>query len=82
MLGPGADYPLHAHEAEELYLPVAGTALWRRGEDAFVARLPGTPIHHPSFMPHAMRTEAEPMLALYLWRGGDLAAASRLLRSA
>ena len=79
MLGPQADYPLHAHAAEELYLPIAGAALWRRGDEDFATRLPGTPIHHPSFMPHAMRTGAEPLLALYLWRGGDLAASSRLL---
>jgi hypothetical protein len=30
-------------------------------------------------MPHAMRTEGAPLLALYLWRGGDLAAKSVIL---
>ena len=28
LLGPETKYPLHSHEAEELYVPVAGTAQW------------------------------------------------------
>jgi hypothetical protein len=78
-LGPEIDYPSHAHEAEELYLPLAGDALWMRGDEDFTTRLPGLPIHHPSWMPHAMRTRAEPLLALYIWRGGDLAAKSNII---
>ncbi len=31
MLGPDTEYPAHSHEAEELYLPLAGCALWRAG---------------------------------------------------
>lgn len=79
MLGPETTYPAHAHEAEELYVPLSGTALWQRGQEPWQARAPGTPIHHPGWMPHAMRTAAEPLLALYLWRGGDLAAKSKVL---
>ncbi len=79
MLGPDTDYPAHAHEAEELYLPLAGTAFWTRGHEAAVERPPGVPIHHPSWVSHAMRTGAEPLLALYVWRGGDLAAKSRIV---
>ena len=82
MLGPRTDYPAHAHEAEELYLPLAGTALWMRGEEGYVSRAPGHPIFHSSWMAHAMRTESEPLLALYVWRGGDLAAKSIILPSA
>ena len=79
MLGPDIDYPAHAHEAEELYLPLAGSASWTRGREAANERPAGTPIHHPSWVPHAMRTGAEPLLALYVWRGGDLAAKSRIV---
>jgi len=79
MLGPDTHYPTHAHEAEELYLPLAGCALWKRGRDPYAERRPGTPIHHPSWIQHAMRTGREPLLALYVWRGG-LATRSRLLR--
>ena len=82
MLGPDIDYPAHAHEAEELYLPLAGKARWTRGDGAAIERPAGTPIHHPSWVPHAMRTGAEPLLALYVWRGGDLAAKSRIVGGA
>ncbi len=82
LLGPGIDYPAHAHEAEELYLPLAGTALWQRGEEDFTTRPAGEPIHHPSWMPHAMRTISEPLLAFYVWRGGDLAAKSKIVSKA
>jgi hypothetical protein len=80
LLGPDIEYPAHAHEAEELYLPLAGEALWMRGDARWVSRAVGEPILHPSWMPHATRTRDEPMLALYLWRGGDLAAKSKILR--
>jgi hypothetical protein len=50
-----------------------------RGGGDFAARVAGTPIEHFAWTPHAMRTRAEPMLALYLWRGGDLAAKSTIL---
>lgn len=80
MLGPETEYPAHAHEAEELYLPLAGEALWMRGEEGFVLRAPGAGIEHPSWTPHATRTLREPMLALYVWRGGDLATKSKIIR--
>jgi mannose-6-phosphate isomerase-like protein (cupin superfamily) len=79
MLGPWIEYPAHAHEAEELYLPLSGTAAWTRGQEEAVRRPPGQPIHHPAWIRHAMRTEAEPLLALYVWRGGNLAAKSTIL---
>src|SRR4051794_39872368 len=78
LLGPATEYPNHRHEAEEVYVPLAGAALWRAGEGAWAVRPPGTVVHHPSWTPHAMRTGAESLLALYLWRGGDLAQKSRL----
>jgi hypothetical protein len=77
LLGPHTEYPRHRHAAAEIYLPLAGTALWQRGDAAWRRRAPGRPIHHPPWMPHAMRTEVQPLLALYLWRGGDLAQRSR-----
>ncbi len=74
VLGPQLHYPAHAHEAEELYVPLAGTALWQRGDAAPCSMSPGTPIHHLAWMPHAMWTRAHPLVALYLWRGGPLGA--------
>jgi len=79
LLGPQITYPSHAHEAAEIYVPLSGTALWQRGDAAFAPVPPGQVIVHPSWLPHAMRTENAPLLALYLWRGGDLAAKSVIL---
>jgi hypothetical protein len=79
MLGPEIEYPAHAHEAEELYLPLAGEALWMRGENGFVARPPGGAIAHSAWLPHATRTLGDPLLALYIWRGGDLSAKSTII---
>jgi hypothetical protein len=80
LLGPNIEYPAHSHEAEELYLPLAGHALWRAGPSDWRLREPGTWIHHPSWTMHAMRTGAEPLLAAYFWRAGDLSAKSRIER--
>jgi len=72
MLGPDIEYPLHSHDAEEIYIPLAGTALWAAGDRGWRERPPGDLIHHPSRVPHAMRTSAAPLLALYVWRAGNL----------
>jgi hypothetical protein len=80
LLGPETEYPAHSHEAEELYLPLAGRAWWRSGELDWRLQAPGTWIHHPLWMVHAMRTEREPLLAAYVWRAGDLSAKSRIER--
>ena len=79
VLGPGVDYPPHAHEAAEVYLPLSGTAEWMRGDAPHAPVPPGVAIRHPSWMPHGMRTGAAPLVAAYVWRGGDLAAKSRIL---
>jgi hypothetical protein len=79
LLAPGITYPSHAHQAEELYLPIAGVADWQKGHGDFAPVPVGQAIHHPSWTPHAMRVGAEPLAALYLWRGGDLAAKSVIL---
>jgi hypothetical protein len=78
LLGPGTLYPAHRHVAEEIYLPLSGTAEWLRGGEDWRARSPLEVIHHTSDLSHAMRTGAEPLLALYLWRGGDLTETSRV----
>jgi len=78
LLGLDTEYPAHSHEAEELYLPLAGRAWWRSGKSEWRLRAPGTWIHHPSWTVHAMRTAREPLLAAYVWRAGDLSAKSRI----
>ncbi len=72
MLGPEIEYPRHSHEAEEVYIPLTEPTFWMRGDEDWKLRSACRPIYHPSRMPHAMRTESTPLLALYLWRGGNL----------
>jgi Dimethlysulfonioproprionate lyase len=78
LLGPDTAYPDHSHEADQLYLPLAGSAFWRSAESDWRLRPPGTWIHHPAWTPHAMRTSKQPLLAAYVWRAGDLTAKSRI----
>ncbi|MEQ9260914.1 MAG: dimethylsulfonioproprionate lyase family protein [Roseovarius sp.] len=75
----GHDYPEHNHRAEEIYHVLAGTALWSMGGGAPEPRGAGDFIHHPPSVMHAMHTRAEPMLALWVWRG-DIGARSYRLR--
>lgn len=78
LLGPSTLYPPHRHAAEEVYVPLSGTAHWLQGDAIWRERLPGSVIHHGSEEPHAMRTGARPLLALYLWRSNDLSRKARL----
>ena len=73
ILGPDIVYPDHHHVAEEIYIPLTGGTEWRMGEGGFRMRAAGEVIHHASNVSHAMRTAEEPLLALYIWRGGPLA---------
>lgn len=76
ILGPGVEYPDHHHLAEEIYIPLTSGTEWRMGDAPFRERRGGEVIHHASNVNHAMRTGSAPLLALYLWRGGPLAAKS------
>ena len=72
------EYPAHSHEAEELYLPLAGRGWWRMQNSDWRFGSPGELIRHAPWISHAMRTADEPLLAAYVWRGGDLSAKSRI----
>jgi quercetin dioxygenase-like cupin family protein len=65
---PDSYYPLHNHDADETYVILAGRAFWTAGPDRRW-RGAGEVIHHPGLMPHAFRTAAEGMLALWRWSG-------------
>jgi hypothetical protein len=78
ILGPGIIYPDHHHVADEIYIPLTGGTEWRMGEGAFHSRAAGEVIRHASDVNHAMRTGKEPLMALYLWRGGPLAQKSTI----
>jgi hypothetical protein len=78
ILGPSTLYPRHRHEAEEIYIPLRGTARWQQNDAVWRERRPGAVIHHMSDEPHSMQTGAEPLLALYVWRGEQLNQKARL----
>ncbi|WP_119459107.1 dimethylsulfonioproprionate lyase family protein [Rhodospirillaceae bacterium SYSU D60014] len=78
LLGPGTYYPAHHHPASEIYCIVSGDAEWRRGDTPWRRQPPGAVVHHAPNLSHATRARAEPLLAVYLWRG-DLATCATLL---
>jgi Dimethlysulfonioproprionate lyase len=78
ILGPSTLYPRHRHEAEEIYIPLRGTARWEQSDAVWRERRPGAVIHHASEEPHSMQTGAEPLLALYIWRSERLKQKARL----
>ena len=69
LIAPETHYPIHSHPAIETYLVLAGIADWRLEGKPFERQPPGALIWHHSGVGHAMRTGAEPLLALYIWRG-------------
>ena len=64
---PQTFYPSHVHKAVEVYRIVAGSADWQRGGGAWNRRRPGAIMLHEGGVRHAMRTDAEPQLALFAW---------------
>ena len=66
---PNVFYPSHWHKAEEVYFVLSGTALWQKDKGRFSEQGPKTLIHHQPSQPHAMRTQKEPLLALWAWVG-------------
>jgi hypothetical protein len=69
--GSYLEYPNHRHQAEELYIPLTSGTLWSRDNADFVARQSGEIIVHTSNEQHSMTTRNAPLLALWIWRGGD-----------
>lgn len=70
----GLMYDWHSHQAEEIYLTLAGGAVFKvEGHETRVG--PGQTRLHSSWQSHAMTTEDQPILTFVLWRGkgmGDL----------
>jgi len=65
---PYVNYPLHAHEAEELYIILSGTARWKIDKKMFSV-IPGSIVKHQSCQDHATFTEEETLFALWIWTG-------------
>jgi quercetin dioxygenase-like cupin family protein len=67
--GPHLEYPLHEHEAEELYHVLAGTPAFGTEDGTWTDSVPGDAVHNPPWHRHAQRFGAEPTVLLYCWTG-------------
>jgi quercetin dioxygenase-like cupin family protein len=65
---PRLYYPWHHHKADEIYLILGGSAVFRRAGQADVTLSEGATLFHAPFEPHAMETLEAPVMALVLWR--------------
>lgn len=66
---PNADYGLRTHPAEEIFVMMAGEALWKRGQEPYVALTTGERAFHPSMLAHANLTRTSAFMSAYVWRG-------------
>ena len=64
---PDTYYPPHAHYAEESYWIICGDGDWRVGTKPWFAVEAGDSIYHESEARHAMQTNEQPLLAVWLW---------------
>lgn len=60
-------YPPHAHQAEESYWIIGGDGDWKVGINPWFPVEPGDSIFHETGARHAMQTNSEPLLAVWLW---------------
>ena len=70
--GPGIDYPRHRHQAQEVYIPLAGSAEFSVGDTAPYVRRAGDVVYVESNTPHGFRTGPQCLIVYYLWQAGDL----------
>ncbi len=68
----GVDYPPHRHQAEEIYVVLAGSAMFRLGDAPPVKRGSGDVIHVTPQLVHGFTMTEEPLVVFYIWQGGDL----------
>lgn len=75
--GPDIDYPLHRHQADEVYLVLAGSADFTVGEAVLADQAAGATVHVPSLSTHGFSSGPEGVVVFYIWQDGDLRETSR-----
>ena len=70
--GPEIVYPRHRHEAEEVYILLAGSAEFTVGASGKHTHGVGDVIYVESNTPHGFRTTGQSLVVYYLWQAGDL----------
>ena len=68
----GVDYPAHRHRAEEIYVVLAGSGTLRLGGNPPERHTAGAVVHVTSQLVHRITMDAEPLVVLCFWQGGDL----------
>jgi hypothetical protein len=69
LMAPHVRYPDHRHHPEEVYVSLAGGSWWNENME-WTTPGPGGLIYNNSNVMHAMRTETQPLLAIWcLWVG-------------
>ncbi len=69
LLGDHVLYPSHNHQALEFYTILSGSSMWQINDENFILKKPGDKIFHDEWVTHAMKTNGEPVLALFSWSG-------------
>ena len=64
---PDTYYPPHAHDAEESYWIIGGNGDWKVDTKPWFAVQAGDSIYHGPRARHAMQTNEQPMLTVWLW---------------
>ncbi len=70
--GPDIVYPSHQHEAEEIYIVLAGSAEFKIDGSNAEKRSAGDVIFVESNTPHGFHTTDQSLVIYYLWQAGDL----------
>jgi mannose-6-phosphate isomerase-like protein (cupin superfamily) len=60
-------YPPHVHQATERYWVIGGNGDWKIGQEPWHGVEPGKMIFHETGVRHAMQTNADPLLCVWLW---------------
>ena len=61
-------YPLHNHEAEELYFIISGQAKFENNNEDYEILTSNKTRFHKSFEPHAITTENKQILSFVIWK--------------
>ena len=70
--GPDIEYPRHQHQAEEIYIVLAGGADFKIGEAEIARYESGDVVSVESNTWHGFRTSDQTLVVYYLWQAGDL----------
>ena len=61
-------YPLHNHEAEELYFIISGEAKFENNNEDYEILTSNKTRFHKSFEPHAITTDNKQLLSFVIWK--------------